>query len=186
MSSAPRIPALLILAGAFGLGSLHHGGALVSRAWAAAETTPDTEALGACDMTQTPEALARAIRERQAALDERAAQLDAKDHELTLAKTALREEIARLETAENALRETLALAESASENDLAQLTKVYEAMKPAEAADLFAEMDPQFAAGFLARMSPQAAAGILAGLSADTAYAMSAHLAGRNANTPKE
>jgi len=84
------------------------------------------------------------------------------------------------------LRETIALAESASDNDLDRLTKVYESMKPKQAAALFEQMNPNFAAGFLGRMRPEAAAMIMAGLSPEAAHSFSVVLAGRNANVPRE
>ena len=81
---------------------------------------------------------------------------------------------------------TLALADGATEADVARLTTVYEQMKPKESAALFEEMDPTFAAGFLARMRPEAAAGIMAGLSPEAAYTISVVLAGRNGAVPTE
>ena len=71
----------------------------------------------------------------------------------------------------------------AAEDDLAGLTRVYETMKPKDAAALFERMDARFAAGFLARMRPEAGAGIMAGLSPEAAHAISVVLAGRNART---
>ncbi len=91
-----------------------------------------------------------------------------------------------LTDAEARLRENLALADGAAEQDLVRLTAVYEAMKPAEAAPLFAAMAPEFAAGFLGRMRPDAAAAILSGMNAEAAYAISVLIAGRNALVPKE
>ena len=91
-----------------------------------------------------------------------------------------------LTRAEDALRQMIALAETASEDDLSRLTKVYENMKPKQAAALFEEMDPSFAAGFLARMRPESAAALMAGLSPQAAHTFSVILAGRNANAPVE
>jgi flagellar motility protein MotE (MotC chaperone) len=91
-----------------------------------------------------------------------------------------------LKEAETSLTATMALASSAAEDDLTQLTAVYENMKPKEAAQVFAAMDPKFAAGFLGRMRTDAAAAIMAGLEPDTAYAISVLLAGRNAAAPTE
>ena len=78
------------------------------------------------------------------------------------------------------------LADGAAEGDLDRLTAVYEAMKPSDAARLFAAMSSDFAAGFLGRMKPAAAAAILAGMPPDSAFAVSALIAGRNARAPTE
>ena len=105
---------------------------------------------------------------------------------LSVADQTIARKLAALTEAEEKLRATLALADTAAEDDLIRLTAVYQNMKPAEAAALFEEMDPQFAAGFLGRMDPAAAAGVLAGLSPQAAYSVSVILAGRNANVPKD
>ncbi|NHX27768.1 hypothetical protein HA397_27890, partial [Escherichia coli] len=83
--------------------------------------------------------------------------------------------------AEDSLRATLTLAETAAESDLARLTAVYENMKPKDAAGLFEQMSPDFAAGFMGMMRPDAAAQIMAALDPATAYSISVVLAGRNA-----
>ena len=87
--------------------------------------------------------------------------------------------------AEQKLAATVAIADQAADKDVTRLVSVYEAMKPKDAARLFAEMDPEFAAGFLAKMRPEAAGAVLAGLDPAKAYAITAHLAGRNALAPK-
>jgi flagellar motility protein MotE (MotC chaperone) len=91
-----------------------------------------------------------------------------------------------LTAAEASLKEVLTIADGAAEQDLARLTAVYEAMKPADAAALFDAMAPEFAAGFLGRMQTTAAAAVLAGMSRDKAYSISILIAGRNAMAPKD
>ena len=105
---------------------------------------------------------------------------------LEIAESAIETKLAALVDAEEKLRETLALADGASEGDLTRLTSVYEKMKPKDAAALFEEMDPAFAAGFLGRMRPETAAGVLARLSPTAAYTISVMLAGRNATVPRD
>lgn len=178
------------------LGSgLVRGGLGAGAAMASADTTPaktqqaQTSQSGktaGCVPAQTPAALVKALNEREEQVTLREADVLQKLEALAVAREELRAEIIELEAAETALARTLSIAESASENDLDRLTAVYEAMKPADAAALFSEMAPEFAAGFLGRMSPASAAGVLAGLEPSVAYAMSAHLAGRNALAPKE
>ena len=87
---------------------------------------------------------------------------------------------------QTALADTISVADSAAEEDLSQLTAVYENMKPADAAALFETMEPDFSAGFVGRMRPEVAAAIMALLAPETAYAISAILAGRNANAPTQ
>lgn len=128
----------------------------------------------------------KALQAREKALAEREKQLEDRVQAMKIADTAIEEKLAALEAAERSLSATLALADGASENDLAQLTTVYEKMKPKESAALFETMDPAFAAGFLARMRPESAAGIMAKLSPEAGYRVSAILAGRHTSVPKE
>lgn len=135
---------------------------------------------------EPPLALAEALRERDTALSVREAALNDRMAALALAEEAIAARLTELDTAEAELRATLAIADGAAENDLARLTAVYEAMKPAEAAALFETMSPEFAAGFLGRMRPDAAAAVVSGMKPETAYAISVLIAGRNALAPKE
>ena len=120
-----------------------------------------------------------AIEDQERKLAERAASLD-------FAEKTIRENLTALKQAEDSLAATIATAETASEDDLARLTAVYENMKPKDAALLFEEMAPEFAAGFIARMRPDSAAPVMTGLAPQTAYSISVILAGRNANVPTE
>jgi len=133
-----------------------------------------------------PVALAAALKERDVTLSNREASVNDRIAALTLAEEAITSRLDELKTAEARLRETLAIADGAAENDLARLTAVYEAMKPVDAAALFETMAPEFAAGFLGRMRPEAAAAVLSGMKPETAYAISVLIAGRNALAPTE
>ncbi len=126
------------------------------------------------------------IRERQSQLETREREIAERRLLLDDVEKRIEAELEKLRMAEQRLAETLAIADSAAENDLARLTSVYENMKPGNAADLFAVMDMTFAAGFLSRMKPQAAAGILSEMPAEAAYSISVVMAGRNANAPTE
>jgi flagellar motility protein MotE (MotC chaperone) len=119
------------------------------------------------------------VQQQETALQDRMQALKIANQEITGKLTALT-------TAEEKLRGTIALADSAAEDDLARLTKVYESMKPKQAAALFEEMNPDFAAGFLGRMRPEAAAGIMASLTPQAAHTFSVVMAGRNASVPTE
>lgn len=145
----------------------------------AAEVTgeaPDTEVSEILDALAT----------REAQLIRREEELAARQAALSEAQEKMRIKLEELKAAEDSLRAVLDLAEGAADNDISRLTTVYERMKPKEAAALFETMAPEFAAGFLGRMNPEAAAQILAGLSPEAAYSLSAILAGRHTDVPKE
>ncbi|MEQ8897804.1 MAG: hypothetical protein RID23_11985 [Roseovarius sp.] len=150
---------------------------------------PEAAAAETAQACKTPEdlrAMLAAFEARETRLDEREAALRDRMQALQVADEEISAKLLALEAAEESLRETIAIADSAAETDLDRLTKVYESMKPKQAAALFEEMDPNFAAGFLGRMRPEAAAEVMAGLSPESAHAFSVVLAGRNANVPTE
>ncbi len=174
-------------------------GQAVARATEAGETPQDApvvqpvavSGLGADDIGQSLTNaqitdLVSAFQAREARLAEREAALEDRMAALRVADQQISQKLAQLEEAERQLRETIAIAETASKDDLDRLTRVYESMKPKQAAALFEDMDPSFAAGFLGRMRPEAAAEIMAGLSPEAAHTFSVVLAGRNANVPTE
>lgn len=135
---------------------------------------------------EPPIALVQALSDREAQVTAREAALEERIAALDLAEEAIQRRLSELKAAEDDLQRVVAVSDGAAEGDLAQLTAVYEAMKPAEAARLLAAMPPDFAAGFLARMRPEAAALVLAGLDPEAAFAITALIAGRNANAPTD
>lgn len=147
---------------------------------------PKSLSAQAGDCTAPPGPLLIAIRERAAEIDQRELRVVEREKLLEVAEARIRAEIRRLEEAEKKLAATLAIADGASERDVAQLVAVYEAMKPKEAAAIFNGMEPRFAAGFLARMRADTAAGILAAMREDLAYAATAVMAGRHVNVPPQ
>lgn len=176
-------PLMLALALALG-GALHLGqaiGAAVAMVPARGTSSQDPVAC-----PQPPAAVARALlaREEQVKLEEDA--LRDRQAAIALSNAALDKRLQELATSEASLRATIAQVDGAAEDDISRLTRVYEAMKPSDAAALFETMAPDFAAGFLARMQPDAAAAIMSGLSPQAAYAISVVVAGRNALAPTD
>jgi flagellar motility protein MotE (MotC chaperone) len=129
--------------------------------------------------------LLEALQRREATVTERETDLNIRAKALDVAQVEIERRIGALEAAEKRLEATLSVAQTASEDDLAKLTSVYENMKPKDAAALFEAMEPDFAAGFIARMRPDTAAKVMSGLNPQVAYSISVILAGRNANAPK-
>jgi flagellar motility protein MotE (MotC chaperone) len=137
------------------------------------------------DCPLPPAAVAAALVGRESEVKSQEMALEERMAALALADQAISKRMEELQTAEEELRKTLQIADGAAENDLARLTAVYEAMKPADAAGLFQTMAPEFAAGFLGRMRPEIAASVMAGMKPDKAYSISVLIAGRNATAPK-
>lgn len=161
-------------------------GLALARIPAEAEISTAEETSQGCEPPEDLRGLMAALEERENRLTTREAALEERMQALSVAEETVTKRLAQLQQADAALRETIALAESASKQDLDRLTKVYENMKPQQAAALFEQMDPAFAAGFLGRMRPDAAAEIMAGLTPEAAHTFSVVLAGRNAEVPRE
>ena len=138
--------------------------------------------------TEEPEikTLLTSIRARQDQLLQRENEIAARQLVLNAAEERIRLQLNVLVRAEQKLARTLAIADSAAENDLKKLTDVYEKMKPKKAAEIFNAMEVSFAAGFLSRMRPEAAAGVLSEMSPTSAYSISVVMAGQNARAPIE
>mgnify|MGYP003669633810 FL=1 len=109
-----------------------------------------------------------------------------REQDIAVARQEIEGALARLTEAEERLAARMQQSSTAADTDVDQLVRVYEGMKPKEAAVLFEAMEPAFAAGFLTRMSADAASALFSNLSPEKAYALSVIMAGRNANAAKE
>lgn len=180
------LPLIALLLAAAGLLRLGGSGPAIAREMAALAASPaEAESAPACEPPPDLQQVLDSLAKRRARLEEREAAVDERTAALSRAEEQINAKLAELTAAETRLQKTLALADGAAENDVAQLTQVYEKMKPKEASALFEKMEPSFAAGFLARMSPEASARVMAGLTPETAYSISVVLAGRHAGLPK-
>lgn len=180
--------ALLLIAGLLIASALLRLGGDAGQAWARGmggdELQATESASAACRTGDDFHAMLKGFQKREARLAQQEKALADRQQALKLAGRQIDSKLARLEAAEQDLRRTMTMADTAAADDVDRLTKVYESMKPKQAAILFEEMSPEFAAGFLGRMRPEAAASIMAGLSPQAAHAFSVVLAGRNAGAP--
>ncbi len=184
--------ALILIAGFFlasGLLRLGSGTGVALAREVEALTHSENEEVPVAQTCETSDGLSDlllAIKQREARVLEQEETLSNRLQALGVAEVSLKRNLAALVEAEGNLKATMALADTAAEDDLSNLTSVYENMKSKSAIPLFEEMDPQFSAGFLGRMRPDAAASILSGLTPAKAYSISVILAGRNAQVPTE
>ncbi len=177
------LAALFLLSGGIRISSL--GPYLEAGLHAFAASEAESAALAQPEVQQTePRALLDALTAREAQLRKRDEELSVRERALALAEERIEANLEALVEAERKLRDTIALADGAAADDIERLTRMYETMKPGNAAALFETMDPTFAAGFLGEMRPEAASAILAGLAPETAYMISLVLAGRNIRIP--
>lgn len=146
----------------------------------------DRTAAAQCTEDGDVAALLTAVHERESQLRQRALEIADRERALESAEARMREERERLEVTRKRLEKTLSIADDAAEADIQRLVSVYESMDPKKSSKIFETMDIGFAAGFLARMRQDVAAEVLGGMPAERAYAISATIAGRNANAPKD
>lgn len=109
-----------------------------------------------------------------------------REQDIVVARQEIEAALEQLETAEERLAARMQSSSTAADTDIDQLVRVYEGMKPKDAAGLFEAMEPAFAAGFLARMNADSASAVFSNLSSERAYALSVIMAGRNANAATE
>lgn len=130
--------------------------------------------------------LLRDMSRRSEELDQREIDIALREQDVAVARQEIEAALTRLSEAEDRLTARMQQSSIAAETDISQLVRVYEGMKPKDAAILFEEMEAAFAAGFLARMNADAAAALFSNLSPEKAYALSVLMAGRNANAATE
>lgn len=180
----------VVLIGSVGVRLYSGAGEAIAKEFAelTSEETPEMAVVDpmACMPDEELNGLIQVLRKREAMVSEKELEIEQKMAVVDLARSEIEESFKALELAEERLQSTMALSETAAEDDLSKLTSVYENMKPKDAAALFEAMAPDFAAGFLGRMRADAAADILTGLKPETAYTISVILAGRNASAPSE
>jgi len=155
-------------------------------AWAEDPINVSALAPAHCETSAGMHRMLESFRAREARIATQESAMIERMQALKLADEEMERKLAALVAAEEDLRATIAMADTAAEGDISRLVKVYENMKPKQAAALFEQMNPEFAAGFLGRMRPESAAGIMAGLSPGAAHSFSVVLAGRNAEAPTE
>jgi flagellar motility protein MotE (MotC chaperone) len=118
-----------------------------------------------------PELLAAIAVEREA-LDARSAALDAREAEIELARATVQKQNAELTKLREDVAALLEQAKGTETADVARLVKIYEAMKPAEAATILQDADLELAVLVLAAMAERNAGPIMAAMKPDRANAV--------------
>ena len=117
----------------------------------------------------------------QAKLSEKLAAVEAREQTLATLEVKLSAQMTQIEAANTALEERIAVMKNLADDDISHLVKMYQAMKPKQAAEIFNSMDPAFAAGFLREMSGERAGFIMANMDSRKSYAISVIMASKNA-----
>jgi flagellar motility protein MotE (MotC chaperone) len=121
--------------------------------------------------------LLRAIEERSRQLDAWSSERADRARMLEVIEARAAEQVRALEAQRRALEATLGNVEQAAEAEVARLVKIYENMKPKEAARIFEAMPAEVAAGFLRRMAEGKSALVMGRIEAAHAYAITLAIA---------
>ncbi|WP_027390479.1 MotE family protein [Chrysiogenes arsenatis] len=101
------------------------------------------------------------IRIREQELNEREARLSEREAQLQALQQRLNGQINTLDGVRARIEELLGTVEEKQQEKLAQVAKIYEAMKPKDAASVVAEMSPEEVASIFSAMNPRRVGAIL-------------------------
>ena len=116
---------------------------------------------------------------RRGALDDRQRELDLKANVIAQAEKRVDEKIAQLKALQAQIEALMGQREQREAQQIDGLVRVYAAMKPRDAARIFASLDDNVRINVAGRMKPDTMAGILAALPAEVAQKLTVELATR-------
>jgi flagellar motility protein MotE (MotC chaperone) len=130
-------------------------------------------------MTDEEIDLLRALADRRKALDERASEIDDREILLEAAQRRIEEKVDGLEALKKSIEALLQEQENESETQYDSLVKIYESMKPKDAARIFEELQLAVLIPVIERMKERKTAPILAKMDPLKAKAVTVELAKR-------
>jgi flagellar motility protein MotE (MotC chaperone) len=116
---------------------------------------------------------------RRGVLDDRQRELDLKASVIAAAEKRVDEKIAQLKALQTQIEALMGQREQRESQQIDGLVRVYAAMKPRDAARIFASLDDDVRINVAGRMKPDTMAGILAALPSDVAQKLTVELATR-------
>jgi flagellar motility protein MotE (MotC chaperone) len=126
------------------------------------------------------------LRARRLALDERERTIAEREAVVVAAERRLAERIAELQQLQQRLEALDQAARERADAGWRGLVRIYETMRPRDAARIFNELEMPVLVEVVERMRERNAAPILAGMNPDKAKALTAELAQRRARSPDE
>lgn len=130
-------------------------------------------------MTRSELDLLQDLAERRVELDRRAGEIAIREGILEATERRIDEKIARLEGLEGQIKALVSRHEEIENAELASIVKVYQTMKPKDAARIFERLDMEIQVEVATRMKESKMAPILAAMSADAAKTLTIELATR-------
>ena len=138
---------------------------------------PQIPAAAPADMSRAEMDVLQNLSTRRQELDERARELDMRENLLKASEQRVDERISELKGIEKNIQDLLQQRDQAQAAQLASLVKVYENMKPADAARIFEKLDMAILLPVAQKMKPAKIALVLAAMDADAAKRLTINLA---------
>lgn len=124
--------------------------------------------------------LLQALAERREQIEARAAEVEQRAALLSAAESRIEEKIGRLEGLQKQIEALLVQYDDQEEKQLQSLVKIYEAMKPKDAARIFEELEMDVLLSVIERMKERKSAPVLAEMKAERAQEITLELATRH------
>ncbi|BAE52304.1 MotE family protein [Paramagnetospirillum magneticum] len=152
-------------------------------ATAPAQTAPAAPATAGSDpgagMSQTELDVLQKLQERRGTLDVREKDIEKREALLKAAEDQIDRKVAEMKTLQNTIEGLLRQYNDQEDNKMRSLVKIYENMKPKEAAKIFEQLDMNILLEVVERMKEQRVAPIMAEMDPSKAKAVTAELAQR-------
>ena len=117
------------------------------------------------------------LRERRQELEARATKLDLQEQLLASTEKRINDKISQLQVLETRIKEHLRIFEKAEDEKLASIVKVYETMKPKDAAPRFEALALQTQVDLVTRMKPNKVAALMGEMTPEKASVLTTELA---------
>ncbi|SMF68004.1 Flagellar motility protein MotE, a chaperone for MotC folding [Tistlia consotensis] len=131
------------------------------------------------DMSDQDIELLQALAKRRQQIDERAAEIDQRASLLSAAEKRIDEKIGHMEDLKKQIDGLLVKYDDQEEKQMKSLVKIYENMKPKDAARIFEKLDMDVLLSVIERMKERKSAPVLAQMNPDRAQEITLELATR-------
>lgn len=131
------------------------------------------------DMTDEELELLQSLAKRREELEQRARDIDEREVLLRAAEQRIDQKIGELENLQSSIEDLLVKHDEQSESQMQSLVKIYESMKPKDAARIFEELDMEVLLEVVERMKERKTAPILAQMNPERAKEVTLELAQR-------
>jgi flagellar motility protein MotE (MotC chaperone) len=132
------------------------------------------------DYTATEIEILKQLSDRRSELEKRARDLNTREALIRVTEQRVEAKIKDLETLQSQIQKLLGTANEAQAQQIENLVKIYETMKPKEAAKIFEALDMPVLLQVLQRMKPQRVAPIMAEMQPDKAKEITVALTERD------